>query len=93
MVYAKETVFCIFTYNQNFMDIALKYKLVERLIQTDDDVILNEIKVLLGISEPDFWNELPLFVKESIVNAKKEMDNSNGFSNNQIFEEVRKRYL
>ncbi|WP_028297468.1 hypothetical protein [Olivibacter sitiensis] len=42
------------------MDAALKYKIVEKIIQSEDDAVLNKIKSLLGIQDKDFWHELPL---------------------------------
>lgn len=41
------------------MDIALKYKIVEKIIESNDDTLLNQINNLLGLSENDFWTELP----------------------------------
>lgn len=56
------------------MDITLKYKIVEKIIQIEDEVVLNEVKTLLGLSEKDFWDDLPEEVKESINVAKAELD-------------------
>jgi len=55
------------------MDIALKYKIVEKIIQTNDDTLLNEIKSLVGLSEGDFWNDLPGEVKHAINQAKRNL--------------------
>jgi len=60
------------------MDIALKYKIVEKIIQSNDDDLLNEIKSLLDSSEIDFWTELPSEVKQAINDAKTELDNGEG---------------
>ena len=75
------------------MEIALKYKLVEKLIQTEDDTILNEIKELLGLSNTDFWHELPTHVKAQINKAKEQLDNGLGISNQDVMAEVEKRFL
>ncbi len=40
------------------MDITLKYKIVEKIIQSDDENLLNAIKSLIGLSD-DFWTEVP----------------------------------
>jgi hypothetical protein len=56
------------------MDITIKYKMVEKIIQSNDDNLLNEIKSLLGLSEGDFWGELPEEIKQAVNKAKGELD-------------------
>jgi hypothetical protein len=75
------------------MDIALKYKIVEKIIQSDDDSVLNEIKSLLGLSENDFWNELPNDVKQAVNKAKNELDRGEGIPHVNVMTEVRARFL
>ncbi|MBA3987055.1 MAG: hypothetical protein H0X63_10890 [Flavobacteriales bacterium] len=75
------------------MDIILKYRIVEKIIQIEDELVLNEIKALLGLSEKDFWEDLPEEVKESINVAKAELDKGEGVPREEVMEEVRKRYL
>jgi hypothetical protein len=41
------------------MDNSLKYKIVEKIIQSNDENLLNEIKSLIGLSETNFWTEIP----------------------------------
>lgn len=38
------------------MDIELKNKIAAKIIQSDDDALLNEVKALVGLSETDFWH-------------------------------------
>lgn len=40
--------------NEIEMDNVLKYRLIERIIQIEDDKVLNEIRALLGLTEMDF---------------------------------------
>ncbi len=75
------------------MDIALKYKIVEKIIQIDDDSVLNEIKSLLGLSENDFWDELPNDVKQAVNKAKDELDKGEGIPHINIMTEVKSRFL
>jgi hypothetical protein len=70
------------------MDISLKYKIVEKIIQSEDDKVLNEIKSLLGVSEEDFWNTLPDHVKLAINKAKTELDNNEGIPHEKVMAEV-----
>lgn len=75
------------------MDIALKYKMVEKIIQTDDDSLLNEVNSLLGLSEEDFWNDVPLEIKQAIDNAKNELDNGKGIDHSEAMAKIKSRFL
>jgi len=75
------------------MDIVSKYQIVEKIIQSNDDSMLNEVKSLLGLSEGDFWNGLPAEVKSAIGKAKDELDRGEGIDNVQIMAEIKARYL
>jgi hypothetical protein len=75
------------------MDITLKYKIVEKIIQSNDDSMLNEIKSLVGLSDFDFWNELPIEVKQAVNKAKAELDRGEGVPHSQIMAEVKTRFL
>ena len=75
------------------MDIALKYKIVEKIVQTNDDTLLNEIKSLVGLSEVDFWNDLPQEVKKAVNQAKDELDRGEGIPHLQVMTEIKSRFL
>jgi hypothetical protein len=75
------------------MDIALKYKIVEKIIQSEDEQLLSEIGSILGVPENDFWEELPEEVKQSINKAKTELDNGEGIPHNEVMAGVRERFL
>lgn len=75
------------------MDRALKYQIVEKIIQSNDDNLLNEIKSLLGLSESDFWGELPIEVKQAINQAKGELDRGEGIPHPQVMSEIKNRFL
>ena len=75
------------------MDIALKYRIVEKIIQSNDDNLLNEIRSLIGLSETDFWTDLPVEVKQTIHTAKSELDRSEGIPHAQVMSEIKGRFL
>jgi len=75
------------------MEMALKYKIVEKIIQSSDDTLLNEIKALLGLSEGDFWGELPEEVKQAVKKAKFELDRGEGVPHVKVMAEIKKQYL
>ncbi|HEX7365787.1 MAG TPA: hypothetical protein VF273_01760 [Pelobium sp.] len=74
------------------MDITIKYKIVEKIIQSDDDDLLNAIKSLVGLSE-DFWTEIPTEIKQHIYRAKSELDRGEGVPHSQVMEEIKNRFL
>jgi|SRR6185437_1508543 len=80
-------------YNVIIMDIAVKYKIVEKIIQTNDDLLLNEIKSLVGLSESDFWAEIPGEIKQAINKAKGELDRGEGIPHSQVMTEIKERFL
>jgi len=75
------------------MDIALKYKILEKIIQTDDDTLLNEISSLVGLSESDFWNDVPDGVKQLIDQAKGELDRGEGVPHAEVMADIKNRFL
>jgi hypothetical protein len=75
------------------MDIALKYKIVEKIVQTNDDTLLNEIKSLVGLSEGDFWNDVPREIKKAVTQAKEELDRGEGTPHSQVMAEIKDRFL
>ena len=75
------------------MDIALKYKIVEKIVQTNDDTLLNEIQSLVGLSDGDFWNDVPLEIKKAVTQAKEELDRGEGIPHSQVMAEIKDRFL
>ena len=75
------------------MEIALKYKIVEKIIQSDDEAVLNEIVALLGVSENDFWHDLPNKVKLQIDNAITQLDEGQGILHEDVMAAATERFL
>ncbi|HVW12860.1 MAG TPA: hypothetical protein VHB54_03510 [Mucilaginibacter sp.] len=74
------------------MDIEHKYKILEKIMRTDDDVLLSEIDSLLDTNKQDFWPSLPFQVKQAIEEAKSELDRGEGISHEQVMAEIKARY-
>jgi hypothetical protein len=74
------------------MDISLKYKIVEKIIQSNDDKILNQVKALLNVPEPDFWDDIPENVQKEINEAKAQLDRGEGIPHSQVMTDVKKRF-
>jgi hypothetical protein len=75
------------------MDSVSKYKIVEKIIQTDDDTLLGEIESLLNLSQHNFWNDITTEVKNAINQAKAELDRGEGIPHSDVMAEINKRFL
>lgn len=51
-----------------------KIELVRRLLDTEDEVLIQEVKAVFESHENDFWEELPLHVKEGIERSRKQAE-------------------
>ncbi|MBS1530996.1 MAG: hypothetical protein JSU01_11850 [Bacteroidetes bacterium] len=57
------------------MDIqAEKIELVKRLLDTDDESVIREVKDVFASHDKDFWNDLPEHVKAGIERSRKQAE-------------------
>lgn len=75
------------------MDIAVKNKIVEKILQSEDDLLLNEVKALIGLSDGDFGYGLPVELKQAINKAKAQLDAGEGIPHKQVMDEMKSRFL
>jgi hypothetical protein len=65
-----------------------KIELAKRLLDTDDESIIKQVKDIFESHEKDFWNELPEHVKAGIEKSRKQAEEGLLTPHN----EVKKRY-
>lgn len=53
---------------------AEKIELVKRLLDTDDESVIQEVKNVFASHEKDFWNDLPEYVKAGIERSRKQAE-------------------
>jgi len=76
------------------MNVKEKYRIVEKIILTNDDSILEEVKDLLGIDEQgDLWNVLPDSVKETIKESLKQSEAGKLLSNEAVMNDIKSRFI
>ena len=77
------------------MTVGEKYRIVEKIIQTEDESILSEIKSLLGIddSSADFWNTIPDTIKVTIEESLEQIRKGNVHANEEVMADIKKRFL
>jgi predicted transcriptional regulator len=76
------------------MDAKDKNALVKKLLDIEDDAILDQIKAIIGDEEEnDFWDELPDHVKSGIQQAKVELERGEGIPHEKVMAEIKSKYL
>lgn len=50
-----------------------KIELAKRLLATDDEAVLKQIKEVFESQDKDFWNDLPKHVKAGIKRGQKQV--------------------
>lgn len=74
------------------MDIKEKNALIKKLLDTEDDAILDQVKAILEIGEKDFWEELSPELKASIEQGLKESEEGKGRPHVEVMKEIRSKY-
>ncbi|HEY2581170.1 MAG TPA: hypothetical protein VGI43_05170 [Mucilaginibacter sp.] len=75
------------------MNIKLKHKIAVKIVQINEDVLLNEIKSLVVLSDNDFWSDVPDEIKQAVNQAKEELDRGEGIPHSQVMADVKARFL
>lgn len=71
---------------------AEKIELLKLILETEDEAIIQELKVVFKKQEPDFWDELPEQVKESINRGLEDVAQNRVHHHDQIMQEIKERY-
>lgn len=75
------------------MDIAVKYKIISEIINSNDEHVLNAVKSLLKIDdEVDFWEELSTDDRAAIDEGLAQLDKSQFLSQEAVRDEIKKRF-
>jgi gas vesicle protein len=75
------------------MDNKEKNFLIKKLIDTDEDAILDQVKTILGVNNQDFWDELPNHIKHSVDQAKQELKSDAGIPHDKVMSEIKRKFL
>ena len=75
------------------MDASTKFKMVEKIIATEDDALLEEVKSLLGLSEHDFWDDLNDSTKASIQRGLEQSNRGETRPHEDVMAEIKARFL
>ncbi len=73
------------------MDANKKYELIEKLVMTEDESLLNQVKAVLEGSEIQFWDDLNPKLKESINRGLEQSKQGIGIPHDEIMRQFRSR--
>lgn len=68
-----------------------KYELIERLVLTEDELLLSQVEAILDGSEILLWNDLNPKLKESINRGLDQSKQGLGTPHEEIMKEFRSR--
>ena len=74
------------------MDLISKYDLIEKIVRTDDQIILNQVKHLLEEEETQSWGTLNPALKKSIEKGLAQSRKGEVKPHSKIIKEIRKKY-
>ena len=74
------------------MDLISKYDLIEKIVHTDDEVLLHQVKNLLDEGEAESWEDLDPALKASIEKGIEQSDRGEGTPHEKVMKELRKKY-
>ena len=75
------------------MDKVCKYSLIEKIVNTDNEVLLQQVKHLLDQEEAEDWDGLPEELRNSIQEGVDQMDRGEGIPHDVVMKEIRAKYL
>lgn len=75
------------------MDIAVKYRIISEIINSNDEDVLNAVKSLLNIEdEGDFWEELGAEDRAAIDEGLEQLDKGQHLSHESVRREIKNRF-
>ena len=73
------------------MDLISKYDLIERIVKTENEVLLNQVKHLLEEEETESWNDLNPALKASIKRGIAQADKGKVSPHSEVMKRLKKK--
>lgn len=70
-----------------------KLIVIEKLLQTQEEYIIEQIKAILEDDGKDHWDELPSYVKQSIEQSEEQIMNGQTKSHQEVMTKFKKKFL
>lgn len=75
------------------MDSAIKYKIISKIINSDDEKQLQAVKSILDIKDDeDFWDELSVEDQAAIDEGLNQLEKGKYVSHQSVKEEITRRF-
>jgi predicted transcriptional regulator len=75
------------------MDIAIKYKIISKIISSNDERLLDAVKTLLNVEdETDFWDEMSVADQAAIDEGLKQLDSGQFVDHQSVRDEIKNRF-
>ncbi|MEX8549204.1 MAG: hypothetical protein V5804_16510 [Mucilaginibacter sp.] len=71
---------------------AEKIELLKLILETEDEAIIQQLKVVFKKKETDFWDELPDHVKERINRGLEDVAAGRVRSHEDVMQEIKMQY-
>jgi hypothetical protein len=72
---------------------ALKYELIEKIVQTNDQELLGRVKFLLEGGETQNWDDLDPALKAALKRGLKQADNGELTPHEEVMAHIKEKYL
>jgi predicted transcriptional regulator len=74
------------------MDLISKYDLIEKIVNTENETLLNQVKHLLEEEETESWENLAPALKSSIKRGLAQVGKGKVTPHNEVMKRLRKKY-
>ncbi len=68
-----------------------KYTIIEKVVRTEDQAVLNQIKEILEFSEEDFWKDINPALKASLKRGIDQSEKQEGISHDEVVNNLKNR--
>jgi hypothetical protein len=74
------------------MDLVSKYDLIEKIVNTDNEVLLQQVKILLEGDGVESWDDLDPNLRASLEEGIAQSDRGEVIPHEEVMKEIRKKY-
>ena len=74
------------------MDLISKYDLIERIVNTENETLLNQVKHFLEEEEAESWENLNPALKASIKRGVAQAVKGQGKPHSEVMKQLKKKY-
>ena len=73
------------------LDIKEKYTIIEMVVRTEDQAVLNQIKEILDFSEENFWKDINPALKASLKRGIEQSERQEGIPHEEAVNALKNR--